>query len=365
MEDISILTVDLPQRTYPVYIGRGLLDSMQEILESIVRTSPSKVCIITDEHVAPYYAQDVQTVLQKQGWDTYLYTIAPGETSKSLQTYEQVLTFLFEKNFDRSSLLIALGGGVVGDLTGFVASTLMRGVDFIQMPTTVLAHDSSIGGKVGINHPLGKNMIGAFYHPLAVIYDTQFLHSLPEKEVSAGFAEVIKLGLIRDAAFYHWLKQHAEQILRLEEPYLSEALYRACQIKAEIVAADEKEHGLRAILNFGHTFGHAFEALSAYKLYSHGEAVAIGMIYAAKLSEMVTGQPLLEEVASTLQKFKLPVALSNPWSGEQVVEQMLHDKKTTHGSFKLISLARIGKAEILTDVPVSTVLDVLRQVESS
>jgi 3-dehydroquinate synthase len=363
--EINRLTIQLPQTSYPVMIGRGLTERLGEWLDSIDSASPGKVCIISDEHVAPRYADSVQDALNERGWETYVYTIAAGESSKSLKTYEQVLTYLFEKHFDRTSLLLALGGGVVGDLTGFVASTFMRGIKYIQMPTTVLAHDSSVGGKVAINHPLGKNLIGSFYHPLAVLYDTQFLHSLPAREVRAGFAEVIKLGLIRDEAFYHWMNRHAEHCLNLEEPYLSQALYRACQIKAEIVSEDEKEQGLRAILNFGHTFGHAFEALSAYNGYSHGEAVAIGMIYAARLSEKVTGLSLVAEIARTLQKYQLPTRLNNHWPAEQIVEQMFRDKKTTQGSLKLIGLERIGKANILEHVSVSTVLDVLREMATS
>jgi 3-dehydroquinate synthase len=262
-----------------------------------------------------------------------------------------VISFALQQRLDRASVVLALGGGVVGDLAGFVASTFMRGIPFVQLPTTVLAHDSSVGGKVAINHPLGKNMIGAFYQPVAVIYDTSTLNTLPAREISSGFAEVLKHAFIWDPSFVDWLEKHSIQCLNLKEPYLTESLSRASAIKSEVVKQDERESGLRAILNFGHTFGHAFEALGNYQMFSHGEAVSIGMALAAVVSERVYGAKVSRPIISLLKSFGLPVDWHGlPWSFEEVLHKMYLDKKVREDKLRLVLLKEMGQPMVTDQV---------------
>lgn len=346
------LTVDLGERSYPIWIGRGLLERLIFFLEKVGIDKDRKLLLISDTQVAPLYAGSIMDQLASGGYTIYQYTVPAGEPSKSLAEYERIITFALEKKLDRQSVVLALGGGVVGDLAGFVASTFMRGIPFIQIPTTILAHDSSVGGKVAINHPLGKNMIGAFHQPLAVIYDTKTLTSLPRREVLSGFAEVLKHGFIWDESFVNWLSDHRDHLLALEDPYLSEALYRGCSIKAQVVAQDEREQSLRAILNFGHTFGHAFEALGEYTRFTHGEAISIGMALASVVSDKYYGKTEISaRVIPLIEAFGLPVDwLELPWTAHQVVEKMFADKKVVAGKLKLILLREVGKAEIVKEV---------------
>jgi 3-dehydroquinate synthase len=361
MAQYKKLMVELGERSYPIWIGAGLLSNVPSFLQELSVSARQKILLITDAHVGPLYGQVLKEKLENAGFTTYLYTVPAGEQSKSLAEYANIMTYAIEKKLDRQSLVLALGGGVVGDLSGFVASTFMRGIPFIQIPTTVLAHDSSVGGKVAINHPLGKNLIGSFYQPLAVIYDTQTLMSLPKREIVSGFAEVIKLGFIWDASLIEWLELHREDCLELKEPFLSEALYRACQAKALVVSKDETEQNLRAILNFGHTFGHAFESLGGYSEYTHGEAISVGMVFAARLSEMIYGTgEIAKKVYDLLYSYGLPVSLADaPWSTNEIIEKMYSDKKVVGGSLNLVLLKELGEAELVQDVSAEIVEHVL------
>lgn len=355
MTQVKTLSVDLKERSYPIWIGPGLLANLAHYLKELNIETNRKLLIITDEKVAAFHLTKVLNHLKEQGYTVYSYTVAAGEQSKSLAVFEKIITYALEMRLNRKSVILALGGGVVGDLAGFVASTYMRGIPFIQLPTTLLAHDSSVGGKVAINHPLGKNMIGAFYQPLAVIYDTQVLSTLPPQEIASGFAEVLKHAFIWDASFVDWLKTHAKACLSLEEPYLSEALYRAISIKSEVVSRDEREEHLRAILNFGHTFAHAFEALGNYETLRHGEAVAIGMALASVVSEEVYKVKLAEPIISLLKQYNLPVDWHQlPWSFEQVLEKMYGDKKVYGEKLRLVLLKQLGQAVITDQVPEET-----------
>lgn len=352
MEEHKQLTVELGERSYPIWIGSGLLAKVPSFLRELQQDLKKKVLVITDEHVEPLYAPKLMKELKENDYSPCIFTVPAGERSKSIEQYEKIITFAIEQKLDRDSLILALGGGVIGDLAGFVASTFMRGIPYIQLPTTVQAHDSSVGGKVAINHPLGKNLIGSFYQPVAVIYDTDTLSSLPQREIRSGFAEVIKHAFIWEAAFVTWFEEHRDSCLKLQEPYLSEALYRACQVKTIVVSQDEREQNLRAILNFGHTFGHAFESLGRYETYTHGEAISIGMVLAARVSEYVYGHTELEQrVSQLLQAYGLPVALAGaPWSVDEIVQKMYSDKKVKAGSLNLVLLKELGHAELVNNV---------------
>lgn len=361
MMEMKELTVHLGERAYPIWIGHGLLKKIATFLEQLHIHQNQKILLITDSNIGPLYADKLMDQLREGGYVAFSYIVPAGEGSKSLEQYEQIMTFAIENKLDRHSLILALGGGVVGDLAGFVASTFMRGIPFIQLPTTILAHDSSVGGKVAINHSLGKNLIGSFYQPVAVIYDTETLSTLPYREITSGFAEVIKHGFIWDAEFVQWLDQHRDECLALQEPFLSKALHRACEIKTIVVAQDEKEHGIRALLNYGHTFGHAFEALGGYSSLTHGEAISIGMVLAAKLSEEIYDrQDLMVPVRNLLAKYDLPVSHQNlSWSPEEVLEKMYSDKKVVAENLNLVLLREMGQAELVKNVSPDKVLNVL------
>ena len=276
---MQTLNVALAKRSYPIHIGRGLLTDASLILPHLKR---KHVAIVTNTTVAPLYLAQLSDTLQAAGVQVIPIILSDGEAYKNSDTLNSIYDALLQNRCERSTTLIALGGGVIGDLTGYAAATFLRGVPFIQIPTTLLSQvDSSVGGKTGINHPLGKNMIGAFYQPQVVLADIDTLQTLPPREFSAGVAEVIKYGLIRDAKFFDWLERHMAQLMQLDEAVLSEAIYRSCQNKADVVAKDEHEQGERALLNLGHTFGHAIENAMGYGLWLHGEAVAAGTMMAA------------------------------------------------------------------------------------
>jgi 3-dehydroquinate synthase len=280
---IEWLTVGLGDRSYPIQIGSGILDRLGEALQGV--KFPRRVGIVTNPTVASLYLEKVRGDLEGCGFRVSVVTVPDGEDYKNLQTLESVYDALIGERFDRSSGLVALGGGVIGDLTGFAAATFLRGIPFAQVPTTLLSQvDSSVGGKTGVNHRLGKNLIGAFYQPLHVHIDIDTLETLPRREFAAGMAEVVKYGVIRDRAFFDWLVESGKSLCDLDKTALVTAVKRSCQIKADVVESDEKESSLRAILNYGHTFGHAVEALAGYGTFRHGEAVAIGMIAASQLS---------------------------------------------------------------------------------
>lgn len=357
---MDALTVELGDRSYSICIGNGLIREAARYLHEAGITPEQKVFIITDEHVASLHLQPLETTLKQSGYRTAHSVVSAGESAKDIRVYYELMTEALTFGMDRSSVFLALGGGVVGDLAGFVAATYMRGVPFVQMPTTLLAHDSSVGGKVAVNHHLGKNMIGAFHQPAAVLYDIDTLHTLPRREIAAGFAEVVKHGLIWDESFVEWLDQHTGSLNELEPVALTEAIRRACAIKAAVVSRDEKENGLRAILNLGHTFGHAFEALSGYETIIHGEAVAMGMTAAARLSEeMGLARDVADKTEDLLQRFGLPTRCPAHLNEETVIETMRRDKKGQGGRLVMVLPRGIGEVDIVRGVDEQRVAEVL------
>ncbi|MEK7360786.1 MAG: 3-dehydroquinate synthase, partial [Pseudomonadota bacterium] len=338
------------ERAYAIHIGERLLADAGLILPQL---DLPKVAIVTNTTVAPLYLQQLGGALQARGVDVLSIVLEDGERYKDWATLNRIYDALLERRCDRKTTLIALGGGVVGDLAGFAAATYMRGIPFIQVPTTLLAQvDSSIGGKTGINHPQGKNMIGAFYQPRLVLADTAVLETLPARELSAGMAEVVKHGLIRDGAFFAWLEQNMEKLLACDQDALAHAVRRCCEIKAAVVAADERETGVRALLNFGHTFGHAIESGLGYGNWLHGEAVAAGMVMAADLSCRMglIVQADVERIAVLLKRARLPTAPPGIDPG-RMLELMGVDKKAEGGKLRFVLLDAIGSASIRADVP--------------
>ena len=342
---MQTVNIDLADRSYPIYIGEGLL-SNPELLQQHI--SGPQVLIVTNDTVAPLYQAEVESMLQ--GYQCESVVLPDGENFKDLGTLNSVFDKLLEARFDRGCTLIALGGGIVGDMTGFAAASYQRGVDFIQVPTTLLAQvDSSVGGKTGVNHALGKNMIGAFHQPQCVIADTQTLNTLPDQELRAGLAEVIKYGLIVDAAFFTWLENNLDSLLSRDSAALSYAIQRSCEIKADIVASDEHERGRRALLNLGHTFGHAIEAATGYGKWLHGEAVAAGMVMAMDLSHRLgwfTNNEYQSSVA-LIQASGLPTKPPQNMTPEIFLDYMARDKKTREGQLNLILLNAIGDATVV------------------
>lgn len=344
---MKTIKVDLADRSYPIYIGNSLL-SNNELISSHITSN--QVLIVTNQTVAPLYLQFIEKLLIGVNYETLI--LPDGETYKSLDSFNEVISRLMEKKFSRTCLLIALGGGVIGDLTGFVAACYQRGVKFIQIPTTLLAQvDSSVGGKTAVNHALGKNMIGAFHQPVAVIADTNTLSTLPDREFSAGLAEVIKYGIIRDKAFYSWLEDNVELIMQRDNDAMEYCIERSCINKAEVVAEDETESGIRAILNLGHTFGHAIETALNYKEWLHGEAVGCGMLMAADLSRRLglLDEDKVNSIHSILERTKLPTSIHENVKADQMFENMKVDKKSRDGVLYLILLNDIGEAIITSD----------------
>lgn len=335
------LDVALGERAYPIHIGRGLLDDPALILG---RLQAPRVAIVTNDRVGPLYLSRLQGALEGNGVRVDSVVLPDGEAYKDWQTLNLIFDALLGARCERSTTVIALGGGVVGDMAGFAAATYQRGVPFIQIPTTLLAQvDSSVGGKTAINHPLGKNMIGAFYQPRLVIADTATLDTLPERELKAGLAEVIKYGLIRDLPFFDWLEANIDSLLERDPAALAWAIERCCRNKAEVVAADETEKGERALLNLGHTFGHAIETALGYGTWLHGEAVAAGTVMAAELSRRLgwLHGAQVERVRTLLHRAGLPV--SGPALGaERYLDLMAHDKKVEAGQLRLVLLKDIG-----------------------
>ncbi len=339
------LTVSLADRSYPIHIGAGLLADASLIPDPLVK---GKAVVITNTTVAPLYLERVLAGLRARGATCIPVVLPDGEAYKSWETLNRIFDELLAQRCERKTPLIALGGGVVGDLTGFAAATYQRGVPFIQMPTTLLAQvDSAVGGKTAINHPLGKNMVGAFYQPQVVIADMDTLRTLPPRELAAGLAEVIKYGFLRDAEFLAWLEKNIDRLNAREPEALAFAVERSCQNKAEVVAKDERETGDRALLNFGHTFGHAVETGVGYGEWLHGEAVAAGMVLAARFSEKLgyIGKADVQRVVDVLARAKLPVAAPD-LGVERYLDLMGHDKKVEGGKIKFILLRKPGEAFI-------------------
>jgi 3-dehydroquinate synthase len=339
------VNVALGDRSYPIHIGAGLLDHADLVLPYL---KTRRGVIVTNEVVAPLYLERFERALCSAGATTRSIVLPDGEVHKDWPTLNGIFDGLLSGSADRGTTLIALGGGVIGDMTGFAAATYQRGVPFIQVPTTVLAQvDSSVGGKTAINHPLGKNMIGAFHQPRLVLADTETLNTLPDRELRAGLAEIIKYGLIRDADFLGWLEANVDALLARDQAALTHAIERSCRNKAEVVEADETEQGQRALLNLGHTFGHAIEAGLGYGTWLHGEAVAAGMVMAADLSHRLgwIARDDVKRIQQILRCVGLPVA--GPELGAaRYLEVMGHDKKVADGQLRLVLLKGIGKAVV-------------------
>lgn len=347
---MQTLNVELGDRSYPIYIGDNLIDSPELFLNHVAAGDKGRVLVVTNDTVAPLY---LQRVLDALGGIEKDHLILPdGEQYKTLDTLNKIFDHLLERKYDRGCTLIALGGGVIGDITGFAAASYQRGVHFIQIPTTLLSQvDSSVGGKTGVNHRLGKNMIGAFYQPRCVLADTEVLKSLPEREIKAGLAEVLKYGLINDAEFFHWLANRRESLLALDTEAITTAIQKSCQHKADIVAADEREGGVRALLNLGHTFGHAIETASGYGVLLHGEAVAVGLVMAADLSMRLgwLSIPEAAEIKRVLQNFGMPIGPPADITEKTYLDLMGSDKKARQGQIRFVLMKSLGQSVLTTN----------------
>lgn len=351
--------VALKERAYPIYIGSGILQNFGKISPLV---AGDKVMIVSNPTVATHYLEPLEQHLREFGCQVDSVLIPDGEQFKTLESLNLIFTALLEKNHNRDSTIIALGGGVIGDVAGYAAASYQRGVRFIQIPTTLLAQvDSSVGGKTGVNHTLGKNMIGAFYQPAAVIIDTDTLKTLPKREVSAGLAEVIKYGAIFDLPFFEWLEQQIDALVALEPEALIYCIQRCCQLKADVVARDEKEQGDRALLNFGHTFGHAIEAHLGYGVWLHGEAIAVGMLEAAALSHLLGD--LTDSDVARLEKLiaraNLPTISPDVMQPADYLPYMWRDKKVLGGQLRLILLRKLGEAYVTAQASESQVLSAI------
>jgi 3-dehydroquinate synthase len=351
------LLVDLGDRSYPISIGHHLL-SDTALFKSAIKGK--KVMIVTNDVVAPLYLAACKETLKEYQIDEII--LADGEQHKNLSTFEVILSELLAKKHARDTTIIALGGGVIGDMAGFAAACYQRGIAFVQIPTTLLSQvDSSVGGKTAVNHPLGKNMIGAFYQPQAVVIDIECLKTLPAREFAAGMAEVIKYGIIYDQAFFSWLESNVESIKAIEPSAITYMVKRCCAIKAEVVALDEKEHGIRALLNLGHTFGHAIEAEQGYGNWLHGEAVAAGMVLAAKTS---VKQGLINEaeaarISNLITQFDLPLTAPADMKYKHFAEHMQLDKKVLNGQLRLVLPTSIGTSGLFNDVSETVLREVI------
>ena len=347
---MQTLSVGLGERSYPIHIGSSLLDRAELLQAHVPR---KRVAIVSNTTVAPLYLARLRHTLQTIGVSSETIILPDGEEYKNSDTLNMIYDALLKNRCERSTTLIALGGGVIGDMTGFAAATYLRGVPFIQIPTTLLAQvDSSVGGKTGINHPLGKNMIGAFYQPQVVLADTGTLNTLPDNELAAGMAEVIKYGLIRDLPFLDWLEQNMGKLLARDTAALQYAIARSCRNKAEVVAADERENGERALLNLGHTFGHAIESGMGYGVWLHGEGVAAGTIMAADLSQRL-GWISSQDMARIRKLFEcagLPV-IAPDLGADRYLELMGLDKKVEGGKMRFVLLKQVGQAVVYGNVP--------------
>jgi len=350
------ITVTLGERSYPITIATGLFADPASFWPL---KAGDQAMLVTNQTLAPLYLDTLRQRLEEAGVIVDQVILPDGEQFKTLAVMDQVFTALLEKPHGRDTTLVALGGGVVGDLTGFAAASYQRGVRFIQVPTTLLSQvDSSVGGKTAVNHPLGKNMIGAFYQPASVVIDLDCLKTLPARELSSGLAEVIKYGIILDGEFFNWLEENLDALLALDSTAMAYCIRRCCEIKAEVVAADEHELGLRALLNLGHTYGHAIEAHMGYGNWLHGEAVAAGMVMAARNAERL-GQfnPAdTDRIIALLQRAGLPVNGPESMVPADYLPHMMRDKKVLAGKLRLVLPLAIGKAEVRSGVPHDMVL---------
>jgi len=354
------LNIDLADRSYEILIGRGLLPKAEEWARTIA--NPSQVVIITHPSINRLYGEQLFSGFSQANLPTHLIEVPEGERSKSLEQAEKIYDKLLKWKCDRQTVLVALGGGVIGDLTGFIAATYVRGVPFIQVPTTLLAQvDSSVGGKTAVNHPLGKNMIGVFYQPKLVVADLETLKTLPEKEYKAGIAEIIKHGVIEDAGLFDFLESQCQNILSHDTSALTHIIATSCAIKARVVEKDERESHYRMVLNFGHTIGHAIESLTGYSTFVHGEAVAIGMVYAAKLSQLMgrCSEDVTHRITRLIENFGLPIKLPD-LKAEDMIQSMYLDKKTAHKKIRFILVKDIGSIEIVDHVAEPLIKEALK-----
>ncbi len=346
---MEAITIKTTSKQYPVYVGKQAIQKLPEFILSQL-PQVNKIVIITDEKVATLHLETVKSVLETTGKEVLQHVVPEGEHAKTFEVFYECQSFCLSHQLNRKSLIIALGGGAVGDLSGFVAATFMRGIPFIQVPTTLLAHDSAVGGKVAVNHPLGKNMIGAFYQPEAVIYDLDFLKTLPVQELRSGFAEVIKHALIADVDFYNWLVSHIHDLANITDEQFFTMIKRGIEIKAAVVEEDEKEAGIRAFLNFGHTLGHAVEASMGYGNFTHGESVLIGMVYALELSRKKA--QLEFDVAAFVewvQSLGYVTAIPKHLQMDQLLKLMKSDKKSVTSKATFVLLETVG-SPLLTEM---------------
>lgn len=361
---MKTLTVELGARSYPIYIGEGVIERIGEFFDERGISRKSSLLIVSDEHVAALHLDKVKRILEEAGYRVAESIVPAGERSKSLAVMERVIGDALKAELDRNSVIIALGGGVVGDLAGYAAASYMRGIKFVQIPTTILAHDSSVGGKVAVNHPLAKNIIGAFHQPEMVLFDISTIRTLPDREIRAGYAEMVKHGLIWDAEFAGWYDRNADKLLALDTEAVSHALYEGCRIKSIVVSKDEKENDLRAILNLGHTIGHAIEAVSGYNEMLHGEAISIGMVGSALLS-LRYGRPdsIYTETKRLLKKFGLPTSLPERYDVDAIMSAMSHDKKFKERTMIFVVPTAIGAVEIRKGIPADWVREIVEQLK--
>jgi 3-dehydroquinate synthase len=361
---VRTVHVPLGNRIYDIKIAPGLIDRVGS--ECARLKLASRCAIVTDTNVGKRYARAVFNSLAAAGFAPSLTIVQPGETAKSLKTVQSCYDQLAAQRIERKSFIVALGGGVVGDLAGFLAATYLRGIAFVQVPTTLLSQvDSSVGGKVGVNLKAGKNLVGAFYQPKLVLCDLNALKTLPEREFRAGFAEVIKYGILYDAKLFAQLERHLPKILRRDQAVLSPVIARCCEIKAEVVGKDETEGGLRAILNFGHTIGHAIENISGYGTYLHGEAISIGQVAAAKLSRKILGLPErdVERIENLFRNAGLPVQIGlDSRKRQKLLDAMRLDKKVSGGEIKFVLAEKIGKVGWNQRVPENLIRGVLDEI---
>ena len=356
------IRVELDENSYDILIGENLFEEAAKFV-----TAPKfskKILIVTDENIFNLYGEDLRKIFSNGVANFEIEVIPAGEMSKSLEIAERLYTCAIESKLDRKSVMVAVGGGVVGDLTGFVAATYLRGVNFVQVPTTLLSQvDSSVGGKTAVNHRLGKNLIGAFYQPKAVFIDVATLKTLPQREIRAGLGEVVKYGVISDADFFSYLEKNIEGILSGNVEVLKHIIKRSCEIKAEVVSHDEKESGLRRILNFGHTIAHAIEEETGYQRYCHGEAVAIGMIGAALISQklnLVDGEKVAR-LKNLIERFEMYTHCEG-CNVEGIYNALFRDKKTVGGKINWVLMKDFGNVEITVEVPEQIIKDVLKEI---